>query len=84
VIGRLVVKRRVLHTVRRMRREEAGMKKLAWRFGRFGVYVFLSGLAAKYSPILGPELSASIVGGALAALDKHFGVGRLVSATPTK
>jgi len=62
------------------------MKKLAWRFGRGVVYVFLSGLAAKYAPILdpilgpaiGPGATASIVGGILLALDKALGIGGLV------
>ena len=60
------------------------MKKLAWRFVRGVVYVFLSGLAAKYSPILGPDVSASIVGGILLAIDKALGIGGLVAATPSK
>jgi len=78
-VRRLIVKRRVLHTVRSIRKErDITMKKLAWRFARGVVYVFLSGLAAKYSPILGPELSASIVGGILLALDKYLGIGGLV------
>ena len=67
-------------------------KKLAWRFGRGFVYVLLSGLAAKYAPILdpvlgpalGPGATASLVGGALLALDKAFGIGGLVSGAPTK
>jgi len=59
-------------------------KKLAWRFIRGAVYVFVSGLAAKYSPILGPELSASIAGGVLLALDKAMNVGGLVPAPSTK
>ena len=59
-------------------------KKLGWRFLRGGVYVFLSGLAAKYSPVLGPELSGSLVGGILLALDKAAGVGSLVSGAPMK
>lgn len=67
-------------------------KKLAWRFGRGALYVFLSGLAAKYAPILdpilgsalGPGATASLVGGALLAVDKYLGIGGLVSATPTK
>lgn len=78
-VRRWLLKRRVLHTVRSMRGEhDVSIKKLAWRFGRGVVYVFLSGLAAKYSPILGPEVSASIVGGVLLALDKAMGVGALV------
>ena len=59
-------------------------KKLAWRFGRGLVYTFLSGLAAKYSPVLGPEVSASIVGGILLTLDKALGVGAIVSGAPAK
>ena len=57
------------------------MKKLAWRFARFGVYVFLSGLASKYSGVIPPELAASVVGGLLAAIDKHLGIGGLVAAS---
>jgi len=80
--------RRTLHRLRRIRGEkEADVKKLAWRFGRFGVYVFLAGLGAKFSPVLdaiAPGTTAAVIGGLLAALDKHFGVGGLVAATPTK
>lgn len=60
------------------------MKKLAWRFGRFGVYVFLAGLGAKFAPVLdtvAPGTTAAVIGGLLAALDKHFGVGGLVAAS---
>lgn len=59
-------------------------KKLAWRFGRGTVYVFLSGLAAKYTPVLGPELAASLAGGILLALDKALGVGGLVAPASSK
>jgi len=68
--------------------KEADVKKLAWRFGRFGVYVFLAGLGARYAPVLdtvvGPGATTAAIAGVLAALDKHFGVGGLVSAAPTK
>lgn len=87
------MKRRVLRTVWNIRKEsDMNFKKLAWRFGRGVVYVFLSGLAAKYTPVLdpilgpalGPGATASLVGGILLALDKAFGVGALVSGTRVK
>ena len=59
-------------------------KKLAWRFLRGGVYVFLAGLAAKYSPVIGEEATAVVVGGILGAIDKALGIGALVSSTSTK
>jgi len=93
LIRRLIVKRRVLHTVRRIRKErDITMKKIGWRFLRGVVYVFLSGLAAKYAPVLdpilgsalGPGATASLVGGALLALDKYLGIGGLVPYAPAK
>jgi hypothetical protein len=64
------------------------MKKLAWRFGRFTVYVFLAGLGAKYAPVLdgvvGQGATMAAIGGVLAALDKYFGVGGLVAPSPAK
>jgi len=77
-------KRLLLQRIRLIRKErDTVFKKLAWRFVRGGVYVFLSGVAAKYAPILGPELTAAAVGGILSAVDKALGIGRLVPA-PTK
>ena len=77
-----VTRRRTLHRLRHIRKEaDVDWKKLAWRFGRGAVYVFLSGLAAKYSPVLGPELSGSLAGGILLALDKALGVGGLGKTT---
>ena len=71
-------------------RKERIMRKLAWRFVRGSVYVLLSGLAARYAPVLdpilgpalGPGATASLIGGALLALDKAIGVGGWVPATP--
>jgi len=61
-------------------------KKLAWRFTRGAVYIFLSGLAAKYGPAIGVNetAAASAIGGILLAADKALGVGGLVSGEPTK
>lgn len=84
-VSRWLLRRRLLHRVRAIRKEaDVDWKKLAWRFGRGTVYVFLSGLAAKYSPVLGPDLSASLAGGILLALDKALGIGGLVSGAPAK
>lgn len=79
---RWIAYRRMLHRLRLMRKErDVDIKKLAWRFARGTIYVFLSGLAAKYTPVLGPELSASLAGGILLALDKAIGVGGWVAPT---
>ena len=59
-------------------------KKLAWRFGRFGVYALLTGVAAKYQGIIAPELAAGVIGGLLGALDKALGLGAIVSGAPAK
>ena len=58
--------------------------KLAWRFGRFGIYALLTGFAAKFQGIVDPTVAAGVIGGLLAALDKQFGVGGLVSGAPAK
>lgn len=84
-VSRWITYRRTLHRLRLMRKErDCTMKKLAWRFGRGVLYVFLSGLAAKYTTFLAPEVSASLIGGALLAADKAMGVGALVSGAPAK
>lgn len=62
-------------------------KKLGWRFIRGAVMVFLSGVAAKYAPVLdpllgpamGPGATAALVGGLLLAVDKALGIGSLVA-----
>ena len=54
------------------------IKKLAWRFGRFGVYAMLTGVAAKFQAFVDPTVAAAAIGGVLAALDKALGVGALV------
>ena len=78
-LSRWLVHRRTLREVRHIRKEaDVSFKKLAWRFGRFGVYAVLTGLAAKFQGVIDPTVAAAAIGGILAALDKVLGVGALV------
>ena len=68
----------------RKERDDVNFKKLAWRFGRFGIYAVLTGVAAKFQGFIDPTVAAGVIGGILAAVDKQFGIGGIVSGAPAK
>ena len=80
-LKRWLVERYVLHRVRVLRKEsDIVLKKLGWRFVRGTLGVLIAGVTAKYAPVFGPEATAVLAGGILAALDKALGIGGLVKA----